>query len=77
MLAREDLTKQVEGRAMRNKTTAMVCKFLLENIFCLYGSIGKIVVDRGELNAHESIELFEQIKLKFSLMIAYNPKART
>ena len=27
VLAREDLTNQVEGRALTNKTTAVVCKF--------------------------------------------------
>ena len=29
VLAREDLMNQVEGRAIRNKTIVVVCKFLL------------------------------------------------
>ena len=33
VLAREDLTNQVEGRALTNKTTTAVCKFLLEDFF--------------------------------------------
>ena len=48
VLAREDLTNQVEGRALRNKTTSAVCKFLLEDVICQYGCVGKIVADRGE-----------------------------
>ena len=33
-LLREDLTTQVEERALRNKTMAAVSKFLLEDIIC-------------------------------------------
>ena len=32
VLAREDLMNQVEGRALTNKTTAAVCKFLIEDV---------------------------------------------
>ena len=32
VLARENMTNQVKGRAVRNKTTAIVCKFLLEDV---------------------------------------------
>ena len=31
-LAREDLTNQVEGRDLRQKTTKEICKFLLEDV---------------------------------------------
>ena len=75
VLAREDLTNQVEGRALTNKTTAGVCKFLLEDVICRYGCVGKIVADRGELNAHEATELFERLGVKLSLTTAYNPEA--
>ena len=43
--AREDLTNQVEGRALTNKTTAAVCKFLNEDGICRYRCVGKIVAD--------------------------------
>ena len=36
VLAREDLTNQVEGRALRSKTTSAVCQFILEDIICRY-----------------------------------------
>ena len=34
LLEKEDLTNQVEGLALRNKTTSTVCKFPLENVIC-------------------------------------------
>ena len=54
VLARKDLTNQVEGRALRTKETSSVCKFLLEDVNCRYGYIGKIVADRGVLDANEA-----------------------
>ena len=66
------MKNQVEGRALTNKTTTGVCKFLLEDVICRYGCVGKIVADRGELNAHEAIEIFERLGVKLSLAISYN-----
>ncbi|KAH7428351.1 hypothetical protein KP509_10G088200 [Ceratopteris richardii] len=48
VLAREDLTNHVEGRALRTKTTYNVCKFLLEEVISRFGYVEKIVEDRGE-----------------------------
>ena len=56
VLAREDLTNQVEGRALQSKETSSVCKFLLEDVIYRYGCIGKIVDDRGELDANDANE---------------------
>ena len=75
VLAREDLTNQVEGRALTNKTTAAVCRFLIEEVVCRYGCVGKIVADRGELDAEEAEELFDRLGVKLSLTTAYNPEA--
>jgi transposase InsO family protein len=75
VLAREDLTNQVEGRALQNKTTAAVCRFLVEEVVCRYGCVGKIVADRGELDAQEAEELFNRLGVKLSLTTAYNPEA--
>ena len=74
VLAREDLTNQVEGQALRNKTTVAVCWFLLEDVICRYGCVGNIVGDRAELDANESKELFSRIGVKLSLITTYNPK---
>jgi hypothetical protein len=60
VLARDDLTNQVEGRALRSKTS-MVCRFLLEDIICRYSCVYKIVADRGELNTNEARSCFSRI----------------
>jgi hypothetical protein len=44
-------------------------------VVCRYGCVGKIVADRGELNAQEAEELFDRLGVKLSLMTAYNPEA--
>ena len=74
VLAREDLSNQVEGRALRTKTTSSVCKFLLEDVVCRYGCIGKITADRGELDADEAREFFSRLGIKLALTTAYNPE---
>ena len=64
VMAREDLTNQVEGRALTNKTTTEVCKFLIEDVISRYRCVGKIVADRGELDAEEAEELFASVRRK-------------
>ena len=49
-----DRTNQVWGRALRNKTLTYVYKFLLEDAIYRYGWVGKIVADKGELDANEA-----------------------
>jgi hypothetical protein len=55
--------------------TAAVCRFLVEEVVCRYGCVGKIVADRGELDAQEAEELFSRLGVKLSLTTAYNPEA--
>ena len=74
VLAREDLTNQVEGRVLTNKTTAAMCKFLIEDVICRYGYVRKIVADRGELDAKEAEELFDRLGVKLLLTTVYNPE---
>ena len=74
VLTREDLSSQVEGRALRTKATSAVCRFLLEDVICRYGCVGKITTDRGELDAEEAQEFFARIGVKLSLTMAYNPE---
>ncbi|KAL3688564.1 hypothetical protein R1sor_014873 [Riccia sorocarpa] len=74
ILAREDLSNQVEGRALRTKSTEAVCRFLLEDVVCRYGCVGKITTDRGELDTHEARRFFEKCGVKLALTTAYNPE---
>jgi hypothetical protein len=75
LLNREDPTNQVEGRALQDKMTAGVCRFLIEEVVCWYVCVGKIVADRGELDTQEAEELFDRLGVKLSLSTAYNPEA--
>ena len=74
VLAREDLSNQVEGRALRKKTSATVCRFLLEEVFCRYGCVGRVVADRGELDSDEAREFFGKHGVQLTLTTANNPE---
>ena len=65
----------MEGRTLPNKTVAAVCQFLIKEVVCRYGCVGKIVADRGELDAQEAEELFDWLGVKILLTTTYNPKA--
>jgi hypothetical protein len=75
VLAREELSNFVEGRALRTKTTENVCRFILEDIFSRYGSIGRMRADRGELDVTEAKEFFKRYGVQLKLTTAYNPEA--
>ena len=75
VLAREDLTNQVEGRALRRKTSSIVCQFLVEEVFCRYGCVGQVIADQGKLNYDEAKELFTKHGVRLTLTVAYNPEA--
>jgi hypothetical protein len=75
VLAREELSNFVEGRALRTKSTEGVCRFILEDIFSRYGTIGRMRADRGELDAVEAKNFFERHGVRLRLTTAYNPKA--
>ena len=59
---------------LQNKMIAAVCRFLIEEVVCRYGCVGKIVADRGKLDAQEAEELFDRLGVKLSLTTAYNPE---
>ena len=75
VLAREELSNYVEGRALRTKTTEAICRFILEDIFSRYGSIGRMRADRGELDAAEAHEFFKRYGVQLKLTTSYNPEA--
>jgi hypothetical protein len=73
--ATEELSNFVEGRALRTKSTEGVCRFILEDIFSRYGTIGRMRADRGELDAVEAKNFFERHGVRLRLTTAYNPEA--
>lgn len=54
VLAREELSNFIEGRALRTKTTEGI--FILEDIFNQYESIGRMRANRGEWDAIDARE---------------------
>ncbi len=54
VLAREDLTNQVEGRALRTKSSEAICKFVWKDIICRYGYLGKIFAKSGAKSPYQS-----------------------
>ncbi|KAL3676828.1 hypothetical protein R1sor_026776 [Riccia sorocarpa] len=68
------LVKPSEGRALRTKSMEAVCRFLLEDVICRYGCVGRITADRGELDTYEAKEFFQGYGVKLSLTTAYNPE---
>ena len=76
VLAMEELSNYVEGRALRTKTTRGVCSFILEDIFSKYDSIGRMKADRGELHSTKARGFLERYGVKLKLTTAYNLKAK-
>ena len=62
----------MEGRALTNKTTVAVCKFIIEDVICWYRCIGKIMANQGELDAHEAQGARSMFKMKFNDFDSYN-----
>ena len=56
VVARDNLSKFVEGRALKTASAQAVAKFVLEDLIYRHGSIGKIVTDNGP----EFYEAFSQ-----------------
>ena len=75
VLARKELSNFVEGRALRAKNTEGICRFILEDIFSRYGSIGQMRADRGELDVVKARNFFERYGMQLRLTTAYNPEA--
>lgn len=52
-----------------------VCRFLLEDVICMYGCVGIITTDKRKFDAKEAYKFFGKFGLKLALTIAYNPEA--
>jgi hypothetical protein len=75
VLAREDLSNYVEGRALTSTHTEQVCRFILEDIVSRYGCFYRMRADRKELDAEEAVAFFAKFNIKLNLTTAYNPEA--
>lgn len=75
VLARESLSNYVEGRALRTKETAVIARFLLEDVISRYSGVRTIRADRGELSPLDIRQWFKRFGVHISLTTAYNPEA--
>lgn len=75
VLAREELSSYVEGRALPSNKTEVVCRFVLEDIIARHGCFRQMRADRGELNAKEARAFFKKFHIRLKLTTSYNPEA--
>lgn len=74
VLAIEDLSSYIEGRALTTNKTEAVCRFVLEDIVARYGCFNRMRADNGELNAEEATTFFKKFNVRLKLTTAYNPE---
>ena len=70
VLAREDLTNQIEGWALGRKMCSTVCQFLLDEVSCRYGCVGQVIADRGELESDKARGFFAKHRVWLTLTTA-------
>lgn len=75
VIAREDLTKWVEAKAIRKKEASQVAKFLMERIITPYGSIGMLKSDQGSEFMGEVMRTLERFKIKHIRTSPYHLRA--
>jgi len=75
VLARDDLSKYVEGRALQQASAQAVARFVMEDIVYQYGCIGKIVTDNGPEFKGALSEMLEQHGIPQVFISHYNSQA--
>ncbi len=71
-----DLSGWVEARPMRNLTSKVEARFLWEDIICIHGCFGKLVLDDGSENKNAVQELTLRYGTKRVVVSAYHPQAK-
>ena len=75
LVARSDLSKWPEARALRAATMKNVAKFISEDLLCRHGTFERLVVDGGPENKSLIDELTDRFSIKKIKVSAYNPQA--
>ena len=75
VLARDDFSGWVEGRALGAATSEAVARFLWEDVICRHGCPGRFVMDGGPENKGIVETLAEKYKIKRVVVSAYHPQA--
>jgi hypothetical protein len=75
VIAREDLSRWLEARALTNTNTKNIKNFIYKDIICRYSIVGRIVVDGGPKNKNIAEALLEVSKITRVKISPYNSKA--
>ena len=74
VLARDDLSGWVEGRAIDEPNSYNVSKFLYEEVICRHGCPRRIVLDGGRENMGRTKELLLDYRIQNTVISAYHPQ---
>ena len=74
VLARDDLSGWVEGRAIEAADSYNVSKFLYEEVICRHGCPRRIVLDGGRENLGSTKQLLKDYRIQNTVISAYHPQ---
>jgi transposase InsO family protein len=75
VLAREDVSGWVEGKAIANNDSASIAKFIWEDIICRHGLPLQIIMDNGPENSKLTEVLLQKYGVKRIVISSYHPQA--
>ena len=75
VIARDDLSRAAEGRALPSLKSRLLANFFWEEIICRYGAIGEAVTDNGPEVSAAFANLLERYGIPHIRISAYNSKA--
>ena len=75
VVARDDFTWWPEARALRDKSSENVARFIWEEVICRHGLFGHLVVDGGSENMKEVISLLKRMGANRIRISPYNSRA--
>jgi hypothetical protein len=75
VLARDDLSGWVEGRALKEKSSLEVASFIYEEIICRHGLPRRVVMDNGRENLDLTKSLLENYGIKNVKISDFHPQS--
>jgi hypothetical protein len=75
VLARDDLSGWIEGRALKERNSLEVASFIYEDIICRHGLPRKIVMDNGKENLDLTKSLLENYQIKNINISDFHPQS--
>jgi len=75
VFARDDLSRWIEGKALKEATAKEVAEFIYQDVICRHGCPRKVVVDSGAENKDVAKDLLENYNVKRVSISAYHPQS--